>query len=644
MNLPACPTPFQFVSKAQTLLALEQFPELNIPQPFVFTMKEWQKDADALLARIVDAFAPMQLAIRSSCGREDTLQTSAAGAFLSVLNVSACDASAIRAACEQVIASYGAPDPDDQVLVQPMVMDSVLTGVIMTRSLHDGAHYYVINYDDESGKTDTITGGVNISKTVYVYRNVRDDDFDSDRLRRIVGLAKRVEEICGNDSLDIEFCQDREDSLHLLQVHPICASRHWCESVHAVNDYISNVADFVAAKTASRDNLYGSRSILGIMPDWNPAEMIGILPYPLAASLYREIITSRVWSSARARMGYNAVAASELMLIIAGHPYIDVRASFNSFLPAHLDPVTSEALISAWIEYLGANPQYHDKVEFEVALTCLDFCFEQNLSDRYNGLLTAKRRQSFREALAGITARAMSPGSTLQDSLERITELRARHAGRPLLATRYAISQIGDLLAECRKYGTLPFSILARHAFIAESLLRTAVGRGALEPERLARFKRSIGTISGELSADFMAVCAGGRTARSFIDKYGHLRPGSYDILSPRYADRENLFAGSGVLQSIPRQESGFVLTDAERRGLTALLTEADLPYNADDLLAYAAKAIAGRELGKFVFSRNLSDALESIAQWAETLGLGREDAAFIPVQAILDHGYSVGV
>ena len=35
------------------------------------------------------------------------------------------------------------------------------------------------------------------------------------------------------------------------------------------------------------------------MPDWNPAEMIGTKPRPLALSLYRELITDKVWSEQR---------------------------------------------------------------------------------------------------------------------------------------------------------------------------------------------------------------------------------------------------------------------------------------------------------------------------------------------------------
>ena len=47
--------------------------------------------------------------------------------------------------------------------------------------------------------------------------------------------------------------------------------------------------------------LYGNMSIYGVMPDWNPVEMIGIRPKTLALSLYREVITDSVWAYQNAR-------------------------------------------------------------------------------------------------------------------------------------------------------------------------------------------------------------------------------------------------------------------------------------------------------------------------------------------------------
>ncbi len=633
---------FSFSSKADTLLALSVHEDLHIPPVHVFTVAQWQSGQGAVLRKLAEAFPPEAvLAVRSSCRREDSAASSAAGAYLSILNVLLSDICALRGAVEQVMASYGGAEPDDQVLCQPMIRNATVTGVIMTRALNDGAPYYVINYDDESGRTDTITGGHSVSKTVSVYRGVSDRDFDSPRLRSFVALARRLEELCGSDSLDIEFCQDADNVLHLLQVRPMCTQRHWPEQNDSIREFIGYGADFIAARTGPSSNLFGQRAILGVMPDWNPAEIIGILPHPLASSLYRNLITARVWSEARERMGYRPLPATELMVLLLGRPYIDTRASFNSFLPNGLDPVTCEALVSAWLERLEAQPQLHDKIEFEIAQTVLDFCFDAHLDERYPGLLSSQRREDFRAGLRHLTVRCLdeSPSGSMNLALDAVTELRNRQAGRVQVGPehRLPLSAVNALLEECRSYGTLPFSVLARHAFMAESLLRTAVKRGALLPERMRAFKLSVRTISGELSAEFLEVCKGQRDALGFMRKYGHLRPGSYDILSPRYADRENLFSDAQDLVVREQPNDVFAPSPEERRDLQRLLTESGLPVTPDGLFRYARRAIAGRELAKFVFSRNLSDVLEIAALWGADMGFSRDDVSFMDIQAILD-------
>ncbi len=44
-----------------------------------------------------------------------------------------------------------------------------------------------------------------------------------------------------------------------------------------------------------------------------------------------------------------------------------------------------------------------------------------------------------------------------------------------------------------------------------------------------------------------------------------------------------------------------------------------------------------GREYAKFIFSKNLSDALELIAEWGHHIGLTRDDMSFIPIFSILE-------
>lgn len=629
-----------FGTKAETL-ALLHARGFNVPPLLFFEVAEWRREPARVLASIMRQFPGDALAVRSSARCEDTEHTSLAGAFHSVLHVP-CAGDALHTAVGEVIERFQCDD--DQVLVQPMLQDVQIAGVLMTRSLDDGSPYYVINYDDVSGRTDTVTGGHRATKLVHVYKGVSDEDFDSPRLRQALRLARSLEKIFKDTPLDIEFAVDADNRAWLLQVRPICSSRHWkTRAAAGVSARILHVEEYVRTAIRPRPGFYGNRTIYGVMPDWNPAEIIGLVPRPLAFSLYREVITRTIWSEARTRMGYHPVPPTDLMVSIAERPYIDVRASFNSFLPAGLPAPLADKLVNAWLDRLDANPVLHDKVEFDIVPTVLDFDTEACLEQRYPGLLTAAETKQYVDALRTVTNEALRPEGTLQEALRTVECLRT--AALPPLrgkqeqgafAADLAL-QLPVLLDECRRYGTLPFSIAARHAFMAESLLRSAVRCGALSQERLDLFKRSIHTISRELSHDFTAACRDEGQRREFLERYGHLRPGTYDILSPNYAQRDDLFAVKTASLEGADGSVSFTLEPPERDALQDLMDKAGLHTTPEALLAYARTAIAGREYAKFVFTRHVSTILEVLADWGACLRLTRMQVAMLPLEDVLD-------
>jgi len=101
-----------------------------------------------------------KLVIRSSAEDEDTNSSSSAGEYDSVLNIPLDSPEEIRKGVQTVISSYKKKRqilPNDEVMVQEMVQNINMSGVVFTHDLNTGAPYYVINYDDESGLTDTVT-------------------------------------------------------------------------------------------------------------------------------------------------------------------------------------------------------------------------------------------------------------------------------------------------------------------------------------------------------------------------------------------------------------------------------------------------------------------------------------------------------
>jgi len=567
-----------------------------------------------------------------------------AGRFTSVLGITADDRAAVRAAVTSVIASYGSDRSDDQVLIQEMVADVAISGVAMTHGLDDGSPYYTIEYDDESGSTDAVTAGLSINKSLRLHRDVGEAHLMSPRMRRVLRLIRNLEGVFGRVPLDIEFALGRDGTVHLFQVRQIAAQSTWDKGLgRRVDEALHGIADYLTHRLAPREGILGQHGILGTMTDWNPAEMIGSAPRRLAFSLYRHLITDDVWALARESMGYRSMVGEALMVSLAGRPYIDIRNSFNSFLPATLGDRQAGPLVDAALNRLAAQPELHDKVEFEVMPTGIDFRSKAFLEAAYGDVIAADDRRTILDAYRDHMNRMVGDGRapTLEAAERRITELSARQRARGPVSGTSASSPLQHLaracrmVAEARHLGTQPFSILARHAFLAEALLRSLVDRGAMTADRLAAFKTSIQTVAGDFTEAMRRVASGQLSQTEFLLRFGHLRPGTYDILSPRYDQRPDLFSGARLPSAGDAGE--FALTPKERRAVDRLIGEAGLQISdAEALLAYARQAIAGRELGKFVFSRNVSDALELVAAWAAAQSLSRDDLSHLDIAPIL--------
>ncbi|GHE68530.1 pyruvate, phosphate dikinase [Roseivirga thermotolerans] len=629
-------------TKAETLHILSEA-GYNVPKIYFFTTKDWHTNKQKVILEIIRQFKDSgKLAVRSSSIAEDTINSSMAGAFTSLLNVS-CKESDLTAAINRVIGSYN-EEESNQVLVQPMVTNVVMSGVVMTQVLDDGSPYYVINYDDKSGLTDTVTSGSSINKTVYIYNGVKEEDFDSELLLKVLKLIRELQSTFPDIPLDIEFAIDSEGLVHLLQVRRIVTVDKWDKAIISqVSSRMIYLRQFIHEAFKPRPDLYGSTTLLGFMPDWNPAEMIGVLPHPLARSLYRKLITQSTWQLAREQMGYRKMPKMDLMVSLFGRVYIDVRKSINSFLPDGLPGGISEKLVNAFVDRLNRNPHLHDKIEFEIVHTAFDFCFEEDFESRYSGTLNREEFLVYKSLLRKLTEDAVIDkfNSSLNRSLRTIDLLKEAQLfqiGSSEEKNSFLLAScISKLIDECIELGTLPFSILARHGFIAESLLRSAVRKNAISKERLLEFRRSIITISGKMSEDYSSVIEGRLNKDTFLQTYGHLRPSSYDILSPNYCNRPDLFSEARVMSG-KECKSEFKLTNKEESQLNVLIYESGFNgIDAKRLMHYAEQSIKGREYAKFIFTKHLSDILELAAKWGELKGFSRYEVSMLEIEDILN-------
>ena len=238
--------PLKLGTKAETLENLRLLlRESKVLDLLYFTVSDFVKEPEIYINRITQTFNQKTLVIRSSAKTEDGVDNSMAGAFCSCLNVDGGDTKKLRDAIGNVIISLTG-DPSDQILVQPMVEDISMSGVVMTRDLDTGAPYYVINYDDETGNTDSVTGGTRINKTLFVFRGCELNKINSPRIRQVIKMTKEIEKLCPNIPLDIEFALNVYGHAYVFQVRYITLSSKWNRDIeNTVSQKLNQISQFL---------------------------------------------------------------------------------------------------------------------------------------------------------------------------------------------------------------------------------------------------------------------------------------------------------------------------------------------------------------------------------------------------------------
>lgn len=622
--------PVQFGTKAETLERLAPKLKQAIVLPrFCFNVRQWQKDKQAIVDKLkLESWFKQALIVRSSTQAEDSADSSMAGHYCSILNVKG--EKELFAAIDKTISSYDHGCLEDQVLVQPMLENVRLSGVAFSFDPNNNSPYLVINYDDETTSTDTITSGAGKQqKNFYCLKRSKKADIP-ESLRDVVNLIYELEDLFQSEALDIEFAVDNGGQVYLLQCRPL-KSFTSSQNDLDLESPLNQIEDKIKSLQAPHPYLLGSSSVFGIMPDWNPAEIIGTRPRPLALSLYQELVTDSIWAYQRDNYGYRNLRSFPLVLSFGGQPYIDVRVDFNSFVPSDLDTELGERLVNYYIKRLVENPSAHDKIEFDVVYTCYTFDLTERLKSLQLAGFSEDDCQTLTDSLRGLTNKIIRRNQGLwQKDLEKINRLRQRQ-DIIIKSDLDTLSKIYWLLEDCKRYGTLPFAGLARAAFIAVQMLKSLVEIGVISKADYNIFMLSLNTVNGEMSRDFHQL-----SKFAFLEKYGHLRPGTYDILSSRYDEEANLYFDWSKQELFEKEDlSDFALTLQQYRQVEKLLEEHKLEHDVLGLFDFLRAAIEGREMSKFVFTRSLSEALSLFKQLGAQWGFSADDCSYAQISCI---------
>lgn len=635
---------FIFGTKAETLTRLKkEVLRSKILDQVCITVGEWRENFANCLQLIKESIVEDIVVVRSSTFAEDGAEKSHAGAFESVLNINKNDENNLIYAINKVIASYVSKNIDNlnenQILIQPQVKNVEISGVVMTRDLTTGAPYYTLNYDDETTRTDTITSGSHNLKTMCCLKG-HINKVRNLRLKQILVAAKEIENIVGLDYLDIEFAATSTE-IYILQVRLITTvadvkTKKLCFFESYIQKEQKKYNDMV--KRVSLD-LCGQKSIFANMPDWNPAEIIGVRPKPLAYSLYNYLIMKDVWRKSREECGYYNPINEVLMYQFCGQPYVDTRVSFNTFLPSSLDASIKGRLIDFYIRKLEQNPELHDKVEFSILYTCYDFTTEERIQELLTAGFTEKEVEQILESLLLLTNDILKgKKSNFEKQMHRLKLLENK---RKFITNNNKNKSyvIRTLLEDCKLYGTLPFSNLARCGFMAMSFLKSLEQINTISSTQIQNFLSNIETVASESTTDLNLLSQNKITKDKFLKKYGHLRPGTYDIMSPNYkVGFDNYFtqkiAPKKVSESLSLEN---LFRKEDLKNIDKLLNKIGLQIDAKGLFDFIEKSIVGREFAKYEFTKNLSLVLDLIEEEAYTLGFSKEDIQYLTIDEVIN-------
>ncbi len=626
-----------FTSKTNTLNFLHKKLKYSLIEPiYNFTVLNWTENKTKILKDIQIKF-DKYVVIRSSAIGEDSPESSHAGTFSSFLNIPVNSQKKLESAINLVIKSYsdkGNTNKQNQILVQKQTQDIISSGVLFSRSPDSGSPYYIINYEEGTSTTGVTQGLVNDS--VRIHRNINPTHLPK-KWKFLLKSINEIEILLKNTRLDVEFGIKNDYTIVIFQVRPLTSLKTTTNIDDPITKLIlKNKKIFLDLQISKK--LLGQHTIFSDMSDWNPAEIIGNNPNLLDYSLYDYLIMNSAWHKGRSALGYQKLN-HRLMVKFGNKPYVDLRASINSLLPENIPLNLRKKLIRFYLKQIKNNPSLHDKIEFDILFTCYDFDIKTRLNLLKKSGFTDIEISKLSTCLIHFTNNIIEQFPQILDnikqSIENLTIQRKNIESQlsdKFLNPEQLIKMASHLLKDCIVFGTVPFSTMARVGFIGSILLKSLIIHSKLDSSIYDQFLNSISSPLSEIQQDLLDYSNKKILKSSFLAKYGHLRPGTYDITALRY-DMNNKFLEDIKFHKPRRSSSNSIIHNTK---LLKEIKNSPLEFNSVDFFSFVKNSLEQREFLKFEFTKNLSLSLEIIARAASMLGFSRMDLTFLKITDIL--------
>ena len=616
----------QFYTKGKTLLKL-RFNGFNVPKLILIKEKNFLKNSNKIIEQISNEFKDF-VAIRSSALNEDTEKKSLAGKYLSFLNVDPKNKKLLREKINKVVESYN--DKNNEIIIQDMVKNTVVSGVCTTIDLHNYLPIININYD-KSNKTDTVTSGSNNSYTLTIFdekiKRVKDK-----KINKLLIEIKKLKKFFNSDLLDIEFAINKKNKVFILQVRKIILPKNKkIFSKEVYRKLLLGLEKKIIKLQEKHFDLLGNTNCFGVMPDWNPAEIIGVKPRPLALSLYKELITDHIWAKNRYQYGFKNLESHHLMTTFYGTPYIDMRVDFNSWIPRELNKKISQRLVNFYLNKIKNNKHLHDKVEFEILFTCFTANTISKLKKELKNKFSKNEINKIKNSLIKINNIAYKTSFV---DIDKIYKLKKRQF-KLMNSKIYSLNKIYFLIEDCKKFGTLPFAGLARCGFIAVDILNSLVKTKIISIDEKNKYLSSISNIASSVTDDFTKL-----NKQDFCRIYGHLRPNTYDITSLNYSEGYSKYFNTK--EKNIRKKIKFNFSKVQISKINNFLKKNKLEMKTMELDKFIRKSIYNREYAKFIFTKSIDLIFQNLIEFGKKYKISRDDLSYVNINTIINFHYSL--
>jgi len=618
------------MTKAEALDYIKKNVSNCIIDDFIFfTVKDWYENKNFFTNQIIKKFVNDTIIIRSSSIYEDASDKSCAGKYLSIADVNSSDTESILHNIERVIDVYEKDDflLQNQVIVQKQATSIKLSGVLFNYDYRDNSPYYLIEYDDSTKRTDTVTGFGERKRVLIAQDN---DNFvkQNNHWGILIAIVTQIENLFDKSLLFIEFAIDKNNEVHIFQVRVIKNNFPNYKSLNVLETIKNGFKKYLQYKNIGFN-------IFSNMSDWNPIEMLGSNPKPLSVSLYLNLISNRVWKTSREALGYFTPSQDHLINVFCGKPYVNVACSLLSLTPNNLSSIIRKKILESELQLLREKKYLHDKIEFEIALSSIYLNLEQFHLRLKEYHLSDSEIAEYTESIQTVTFNMIKnqhddieKGNHSLEALQKVID-NYKSITQEQWNDLNIIPIINELIENVKDNGIFYFSILARQAFVGDHLTKQLLKNGYVTDDTYQRFYSSITTIPDKINLAIQDIHKGILSKDSFLSQYGHLRINTYDIESPQYSEIYN-----DLLENV---SICTVFCDKENVDIQLSNKKVLFDFTIADIFDFTRKAIEYRETFKYEFTKTVSFILELLKQISIEAGISIAEFAYLELEDFLN-------